>query len=183
MEEKILRKVEKEKPVWLQEGYFYTGQNLVFEDFKDETIISKFIAEQGEFERVEEGKVKYGSWKLPAGTKKLILKTAIRLPELSKFDGLLISLKAEGLPMFDLILIEQHLNVQRRWEVPIFDVKSEWKEIRVLFRYFQCADDISAKIDLGKIIRIEFLVSPAWTGGRTKAGELGIGKVIFYKEK
>jgi len=180
MEEKILKEAEKEKPVWLEEGYFYKEARLVFEDFEDETIISKFIADSGKFERVVEGDKKYGRWEVEIGESDIILSTAIRLPDLSKFDGLIVSLMSENITIIDLILVEQQLNLERRWKVPISGIENKWKEIKVPFRYFICEKEPTAKIDLAKITEIKFLISPAKYKG-IKKGYLGIDKLIFYK--
>lgn len=181
LEELIVEKATKEKPVWLKEDYFYKEQKLVFEDFEDETIIPKFITECGKFDRVVEDKLKYGKWELEKTTNKCILMTSIRLPDLSKFEGILVSLNSLNIPRIDIILIEQQLKTERKWTVPIPGITEDWKDIKIPFRYFQCPDDPTAKIDLVKVSQIQFLVSPEFTDLKQKNCFLGIDKFSFYK--
>ena len=163
------------KPVFIEENFFYTKDNLVLEDFGKDLIVSKFITDEGEFLLEKKGKHRYGKWTVSKKPEEKILQTATRLPDLTKFDGIMFSVKSENIKKFKLILVERKLKTDRNWEIPIAGIKSEWQTIKVPFRYFQLPDDINAKLDIAKIARIKFLID------KESTGYLAIDDVMFYK--
>lgn len=186
IEDKIVAKFKKEKPAWLQEDKFYKKRVLVFEDFDKEAIISKFIAITGKFSRVQGKTIAYGKWQIDEDQNKNLFKTSIRLPDLSKFDGINLKIKSERIPRFDLILVEQTIDKERKWIIPVSSLKNKWKEVKIPFRYFKYKDDAQAKIDLKKIVEVQLVISETMQEYREKgvrSGSLSIDKVSFYKGK
>ncbi len=183
--QKLLLEIKKDKPEWLEEGYFYAKSKLLFEKFNRKTIVHKFMALTGKFERIVETKARYGRWEIDAGNDDNTLKTSIRLPDLSKFDGIIFSVRSKDLPRFDLVLVEHKMGKVQEWIVPISGVISEWKTVKVPFRYFQLPDETESKIDLKKIKSINFLISDEmseYKGKGLKPGCIDIDNIYFYKE-
>ncbi len=175
MEGLIMKKIEEQKPVWLKEDDYYKKKTLVFDDFEEETIMAKFICDKGKFEVVKEGEARYAKWEVKGRTNKKVLKTAIRLPDLSKFKGMLVSLKSKGIDMIEVILVEQHAGVENNWRVPLSGIEKKWKKIKMPFHYLQLPGKPGANIDLGKITQIKFVVS------EQQQGWVGIDNLEFYQ--
>jgi len=174
MEKLIMKKIEKQKPIWLKEDDYYKTKTLVFDDFEEETIMAKFICNKGTFKVEKQGETRYAKWEVKGKTNKKVLKTAIRLPNLSKFKGMLISLKSKNISMIEVIMVEQHAGVENNWRVPLSGIEPEWKNIKIPFHYFQLPDRPEANIDLGKITQIKFVIS------EQEQGWIGIDNIEFY---
>lgn len=183
LEEMIYSKVQKDKPAWLKEGYFYSSKRLNFADFEKETIVSKFIADTGDFEVIQKDNRKYGKWTIDHDSENNILKSAIRLPDMSKFDGIVMSMKSDTLSRCDLVLVEQTIEKKRLWYIPL-KIKKTWQELNMPFRYFKCDKYPRAKLDLSKIIEINFVIREdmkEYEDDGLLPGNLHIDNIIFYK--
>ncbi len=184
IEEMILIKIENEKPEWLEEDSFYTENTIVFEDFTKETIISKFIASTGKFERIIEENIQYGRWEIDTNKKTNCLKTSIRLPDLLNYDGIILSVKSTNLSRINIILIVQETEKEQEWIIPLPDIKSNWQEVKIPFRYFQLPDEPGATINLNRITEIQFVITsemPEYKKEGMRSNHLCIDKMIFYK--
>ena len=171
----ILAKIEEQKPIWLKQDQYYSEQSLVFEDFQEDLFVSKFLAVDGTFDTIHDGKDRYGRFTFEASTNGRFLRTSIRLPDLSKFGGVKLTLRSEGAALILLVLTEQQGSAENLWQVEISDVERQWKTVMIPFRYFQLMSDPAARLDLGKIIRFMFEVPK---GSR---GTVDIDSIEFYK--
>ena len=124
---------------------------------------------------------KYGKWSLGFEEKDMILQTSIRLPDLSKFTGIMISISSTNILEIKMVLVEESIEAEQNWEVLVTGIISEFQKIKIPFRYFYLKDRPDAIIDLGKIGKIRFIVNPEFTVSDTKEGWFGIDKVLFYK--
>ena len=176
--EELILSEEEQKPVWLKEDHFYDKPTLLFDNFEDKNIVPKFICENGRFQVVKEEENRYGKWEIieVSDINDSMLKTSIRLPDLSKFEGIMVSLKSEGLELVELILVEKKATEEIEWRIPVSGIEIEWKNIKIPFRYFQLKGRPDAKIDLTKIFQLKFMID------KEKKGWLGIDNIRFYKE-
>ncbi len=178
-EEKSISELKKlEKARWIKkEEALLLSKKLRYEDFEDENIISKFEADSGNFTIAKEDGIKYGKWEIKQDSDINVLKTSIRLPDLSKFDGVLLSVKSKNINNFKIILIEISGDIKNKWVVTIQDVSSEWRDIKIPFRYFYLEENPKARLELSNISQLQFKVE-----GLSKDGYIGIDNIKFYKE-
>ena len=185
LEDLILAEVEKKKPKWIKEDKYYTKARLVFEDFNEEAILPKFVAVDGEFTIEKDGEKGYGKWKIKGAKlgedeedlpkKQQILKTAIRLPDMSKFNGVLISFKSSDFKGMEMVLIEQTVRDQNKWSLVVSGIEKEWKDLKIPFHYFQLPGNPTAGIDRARISQIQFVLEG------DKKGELFIDNFELYQ--
>ena len=161
-------------------------KELVYEDFEAEEIIPKFTAESGEFENVVSEDKKYGKWSLGFEEKDMILQTSIRLPDLSKFTGIMISISSTNISKIKLVLVEESIEGDKKWNFILPGIIGEFQEKKIPFDDFyqdnHTEDNFTAKINPGKISRVEFIIKPEFTTENTEDGWLRISKVLFYKK-
>ena len=180
-EEPTLKEEEKKKPAWIDEESYYVKERLVYENFEEEGVIPKFMAESGKFERVASEEKKYGRWDLEPGETDMILQTSIRLPDVSKFRGIMISLLSENISRINVVLIEQDGEEVMNWVVFVPGLKNEFQEMKIPFRYFYIEGQPDAKIDLNKVSKIKLVVKPEYILNNAKEGWVGIDYLKFYK--
>jgi len=171
----ILKRMEEQKPVWMTQGKFYAKETLVFEDFEDQFFVSKFITPEGKFRMVEEKGSRFGRFSFEPGTEARILKTSIRLPDLSKFQGIKLSLRSDAIESVTLVLVEQTVDGENSWELPISGIEKKWKDISIPFRYLMLPSKPSASLDLGKVVRFMFVAAPG------AGGDLDIDNIELFK--
>ncbi len=172
---KIMQLADKQKPVWLKEDKYYKKKTLVFDDFQEDSIIPKLITDQGEFENIKDGDERYSKWKVSKEETDKKLRTAIRLPNLAKFKGMMMSLKSDGIKVLKIVLVEQRGGKENNWEVPISGITKEWKNIKVPFHYLQLPNNPTAQIDLSRVARIMLVIDSK------SSGWMGIDNIEFYQ--
>ncbi len=136
LQDTIISQVEKKKPKWIKEDKYYTKARLVFEDFNEEAILPKFVAVNGEFSIKKDGENGFSQWKIKGidideddeNKEKpvQILRSTVRLPDLSKFKGILISLKSGNIKQANIVLVESAVNLQNEWELLISGIEDDW---------------------------------------------------------
>ena len=181
IEKMIISKAEKETPVWLKQDTFNAKAKLVYDDFEYEGKMPKFAAESGVFERIIAEDRKYGKWSFEFKTNDMILQTSIRLPDLSRFSGIIISLSSTNISEINIELIEQSRMAERKWEVPVPGLIKEFQEMVIPFRNFSVEGQPNAVIDLTKIHQINIVVNPEFIKGDAKESWIGIDYIKFYK--
>ena len=181
--EPILKEEEEEekKPAWIDEESYYVKERLVYESFKQDGIIPKFMAESGRLDVVSSEETKYGRWSLEFEEKDMILQTSIRLPDFSKFRGIMVALSSENIFRINIVLVEQDGEEVRNWVVFVPGLKKEFQEMKIPFRYFYIEGSPDAKIDLNKVSKIKFVVKPEYILNNAKEGWVGIDYLRFYK--
>lgn len=168
----LTEKQESQKPIWLKEDQYYAKSSLIFEDFDEDLIVPKFISDEGPFVIEKEGKRKYGKWSVDEEGE---LKTTIRLPVLSRFEGIQLEMKSKEIKIVKLILVEQHKKAERNWEIDVTGIEEKWKKINIPFRYFRLPKDLEAGMDLAKISSVIFKVEI------DDEGWLALDNIAFYK--
>ncbi len=175
MKEITIKKIEGQPAEQVEEGQYYKKPFLRLEDFEDDTTVPKFICDKGKFEVVEEKKFRFARWTILAGMGKKVLRTAVRLPSLSKFKGIRVLLRSKDINRMDLAFVEHHVKAEYNWKMTISDITGNWKMITIPFHYFQLKDKPEAKMDLGRIIQIQFIIE------EKIQGIMEIDNVEFYQ--
>jgi tetratricopeptide (TPR) repeat protein len=172
----IVQKIEQSEPVWIKEEKYYKASELLFDSFQEDSAIPKFMTSDGKFNIVSEETQKFGHWNITAEKGTNVLSTAIRLPDMSQFNGMTLSLRGEGIDILTIVFVVQNTRTEQLWEVPVTGITAGWKRLKIPFHYFQLPAELQSSMDLGKITQIRFI-----TGN--KQGWIDMDDILFFKEE